>query len=162
MPSQKTTNMNMRYSRILSLLNNAVAVLAMSGVALANAAPALSKSTAFHLVKLPNGDYTIPLAELESSGMTGKVMLHPQGLKTLVTVYVFGRGSRMHEFSLKSGRDCVSASATASMQLNPALTGQPSRTIVSLPIGQLTSKNYMIDVRNAAARNRFREACASL
>jgi hypothetical protein len=115
-----------------------------------------------HLVKLPNGDYTVPLSELEGTGTSGRVIIRPQGLKTLVTVRVSGKPNHKHVFNLKSGSDCGILGTPASIPLAPALTGQPSRTVVSLPIGDLTSKDYVVTAQDATARQQFREACARL
>ncbi|MGP6157526.1 MAG: hypothetical protein ACLPYS_08475 [Vulcanimicrobiaceae bacterium] len=115
-----------------------------------------------HLVKLPNGDYTVPLSELESSGTSGNVTLHPEGLKTIVTVLVSGKMKRRHALSLHPGSDCNVLGTPKNIALAPARTGQPSRTIVSLPISNLTSSDYIVTAEDATARKRFEEACARL
>ncbi len=117
---------------------------------------------AMHLIKLPNGDYTVPMSELRGSGTSGKVTLHPVGMKTLVTVSVTGGANRKHAFNLHSGKDCGTLGAANAVALAPALTGQPSKTLVTLPIGDFTSKDYVVDAENANAREQFREACARL
>lgn len=115
-----------------------------------------------HLIKLPNGDFTVPLSELEDSGAKGQVTIRPQGLKTVVTIRVFGKPKHRHVFSLKSGTDCGVLGTPASIALAPALTGQPSRTIVSLPIEALTSQDFVVTAQDATARQQFKEACAHL
>lgn len=114
-----------------------------------------------HLIKLPNGDYTVPMSELMSSGTSGKVTLHAMGMKTLVTVRVNG-GKRKHAFNLHSGTDCSTLGVANNVALAPALTGQPSKTLVTLPIGDFTSKDFVVDAENANARRQFHEACARL
>ncbi len=148
-----------------SLLVGSLAALLITNLgtnAGAQPAPQPSGGHRMHLTKLPNGDYTVPLAELEASGASGRVIVHPQGLKTLVTISVSGKPRHRHVFSLHSGRDCGIHGTAASIALTPALTGQASRTIVSLPIDALTSKDYVVTAQDATARQQFREACARL
>jgi hypothetical protein len=123
---------------------------------------AVGASAAVRLIKLPNGDYTVPMSELEGSGAIGQVTMHPQGLKTIVTVQVSGKANHRHVFSLHAGSDCTIFGAPNSIALAPAQTGQPSRTIVALPIGNLMSKDYVLAARDATARAQFQEACAHL
>jgi hypothetical protein len=138
------------------------ALVLWGSAALAQPAPSASGSHAVPLIKLPNGDYTVPMRELEGSAQTGKIVLHRQGLGTLVTVYVFGNGRRKYKFNLKSGSDCAHASAANAVALKPAVPGQPSQTLVSVPLENFTSKNYVVDMQNATAERQFREACARL
>ena len=115
-----------------------------------------------HLIKLPNGDYSVPLSELQGSGTSGNVTLHPEGMKTIFTVQVSGKPKHKHAFSLHSGSDCSILRAPNNIALAPARTGQASRTIVSLPISSLTSRDYSIVARDASSRAQFQEACARL
>jgi hypothetical protein len=138
------------------------AFMLLGTAALAQPVPNAAPTHSISLIKLPNGDYTVPMRELEGSGETGKIMLHPEGLNTLVTVYVNGRHRHHHRFTLKSGSDCANASASNAVPLKPAITGQPSQTLVSLPIENFSSKNYVIDMQNATERRQFEEACAHL
>ncbi len=114
------------------------------------------------LIKLPNGDYTVPMRELEGSGTRGTVTLRPQGEKTLVTVYVFGNPTHRHTFRLHTGRDCTATNAGTVAALPPTFGGQRSSTIVSLPISNLTSKGYVVDANDATGQRQFAEACAQL
>jgi hypothetical protein len=114
-----------------------------------------------HLVKLPNGDYTVPLSDLQGSGTSGQVTLHPEGMRTIFTVIVSGKTRRQHTFSLHAGSDCT-VLPPKSIALAPARTGQRSRTIVSVPISSLTSSDYIVTAQDATARRQFEEACARL
>jgi hypothetical protein len=114
------------------------------------------------LVKLPNGDYTVPMKELQGSGESGNVTLHPQGMSTLVRVYVFGSHRHKHRFNLRSGSDCVNAGATNAVPLKPAVPGEASETLVSVPIENFSSKSYVIDMENATNERQFPEACAKI
>jgi hypothetical protein len=138
------------------------AFLLLGTAALAQPAPSAAPTHSVSLIKLPNGDYTVPMRELEASGETGSITLHPEGPKTLVTIYVNSRHRHHHRFSLKSGSDCANASASNAVPLKPALTGQPSQTLVSLPIENFSSKNYVVDMQNDTERRQFEEACAHL
>jgi hypothetical protein len=112
-----------------------------------------------NLIRLPNGDYTVPMRELQGSGVHGTATFHSlTPTRTLVTVYAYGSLARRHAFSLQSGKDCSQLGSSGAQNLKPAITGQPSQTIVSLPITAITS-NYVIAARDATARNQFAEAC---
>lgn len=137
-------------------------LLGTGAQALAGPVPSAAPTDSVKLIKLPNGDYTVPMRELQGTDESGKIMLHPEGPKTLVTVYVNGRHRHHHRFTLKSGSDCANAGATNAVPLRPAITGQPSQTLVSLPIENFASKNYVIDMQNATERRQFEEACAHL
>ncbi len=115
-----------------------------------------------HLVKLPNGDYTVPMSELEASGTSGTVTLHPNGPKTIVRVRVYGPATRLHQFHLHTGSDCAATGAGSVVALRPAFGGQQSATLVSLPISDFTSKSYVVDAHDATQKNQFAEACARI
>lgn len=136
------------------------AFMLMSSVALAQS-PSPRPTPPVRLIKLPNGDYTVPLRELEGEGMTGKVTLHEEGPKTLVTVYVFGNGKEPYRFSLKSGSDCVHANGVVA-PIRPAIMGMPAQTIVEVPITDFQSKSFAVDVQNASSRQEFKEVCSRL
>jgi hypothetical protein len=147
----------LRRSHVLAGLAAALAV-APCGDAFAATPP----PGPLHLVKLPNGDYTVPLGELEKSGTSGTVTLHPSGPKTIVSVKVYGPPKHLHEFRLHSGSDCAATGAGTVTPLRPAFGGQQSQTIVSLPISDFTSKGYVVDARDATQKRQFAEACAHL
>jgi uncharacterized protein involved in propanediol utilization len=48
---------------------------------------------------------------------------------------------------------------TAVAPLGPVIPGQPSQTLVSLPVN-LNSKNYAIDMQDTTSRQQFQEVCA--
>ncbi|HEX3549422.1 MAG TPA: hypothetical protein VHT53_03565 [Candidatus Elarobacter sp.] len=65
---------------------------------------------------------------------------------------------------LRPGSDCTSprvANAPHSILLNP-FTGRVSETVVSLPISNLQSGNYLLDVQNATERQAAIDACARI
>ena len=152
--------MKLKKTRKIQVAEYAVITLVLLATVIALTIIGQAQTSPLRLVKLPNGDYTIPISELRASGMRGNVEVHPEGLKTLVTVYVFGGKKRMHAFNLVSGSDCVASSAVSGVSLAPALTGEPSKTLVAVPIEALRSKNYLIVVGDATTKHRFEEACA--
>jgi hypothetical protein len=139
----------------------ACTLLALTGSVLAQPSPPASPSHATPLIRLPNGDYTVPMKALLPAGTSGKVTFHPQGPKTIVSVFVFGNQKRKFNFRLHGGGDCV-RSGVAPIPLRPAFGGQVSQTVVALPIEKLTSSDYVVDARDATARSQFAEACARL
>ena len=158
----------MKRSSVRSAAAAPLALAVALAASLATALPLPARAQAsptpmpLHLVKLPNGDYMVPLAELDNSGTHGDITLHPAGPKTLVIVRVFGSPLRTHELHLHTGGDCTALGAATTMPLHPAFGGQPSQTLVSLPIGELTSKDYVVDAHDATARRQYAEACADL
>jgi hypothetical protein len=150
-PSPENT---VRRTAIVTLL------MALTGsLALAQPSPDAAEVHATRLIKLPNGDYTVPMQSLIGTTSGGKVMFHPQGPKTLVTVYVFGSGRHKYNFNLHRGSDCTQLGAQP-ITLSPAFGGQKSQTLVALPINNLTSSDYVVAARNALTRQQFTEACA--
>lgn len=119
-----------------------------------------ARSHAVPLIRLPNGDYTVPMSELQGSGVTGNVTLRPQGLRTLITITVFGNRARTYALRIHPGRDCNALYPASSIALRPAVPGQPSRTIVELPISSLN--NYLITAQDTTERTQYQEACARL
>ena len=110
------------------------------------------------LIKLPNGDYTVPMSELENSGVNGKAIFHPEGMKTLVTVYAYGLDKHKHFFDLHPGSSCSQLGVSGARNLQPALTGEPSQTLVALPITSITS-NYVVAAQDATRSAQVHEAC---
>jgi hypothetical protein len=153
----------MNISRLALPSLAAFVILGSCGAGSATAAtPAPAVTAPSGLIRLPNGDYTVPMRELQGSGAAGTVTLRPLGEKTLVSVYVFGKRRHQHTFRLHTGRDCSATNAGTVAALPPTFDGQRSQTIVSLPISDLTSKGYVIDANDATGERQFAEACARL
>jgi len=151
----------MNISCLIRLGATLVLALACGNAALA-ATPSPQATAPTGLIKLPNGDYTVPMRELAGSGTSGTVTLHPSGAKTLVTVYVFGSSKHRHTFRLHTGRDCSDTNAGTVAAMQPAFGGERTQTLVSLPISNLTSKGYVVDANDATGQRQFAEACAQL
>jgi hypothetical protein len=139
-----------------SLLRTAAVALALAFAA--STCVAFAATPPPKLIKLPNGDYTVPMSELDGSGVTGVATFHPQGMKTLVTVQTYGIGKRLHEYDLHPGTSCSQLGVANAKNLRPALTGIPSQTLVSLPIDQISS-HYVIASSDATENARRHEAC---
>ncbi len=133
------------------------ALLAGTGLA-ATAASAEMSSPPPKLIKLANGDYTVPMRELQGSGVTGTATFHRMGMRTLVTVTAYGKKNKQHTFALHSGADCSQIGVAGAQNLKPALTGIPSQTLVSLPLDTISS-NYVVAAADATKRANFQEAC---
>ena len=67
--------------------------------------------------------------------------------------------------TLRSGRDCneprIANAPRSPILLNP-FTGRTSTTIVNLPLTNLQSGNYLVDVRTATGRAQAMDACSRL
>ena len=66
--------------------------------------------------------------------------------------------------SVRPGSDCESprvANTPHSILLNP-FTGRVSETVVDMPLNNLQSGNYLVDVQNATANQQSIDACARL
>jgi hypothetical protein len=67
--------------------------------------------------------------------------------------------------TLHSGKQChepvYTGAAPTQVVLNP-VSQQVSQTIVALPLENLQSGNYLVDVQNATSRSQFNTACARL
>jgi hypothetical protein len=141
----------------MKILFGAAAFMLVNSAAFAQPSPKASHMHAVQLVRLPNGDYTHPQHVLDAWGESAKVTFHPEGPKTLVTVTVSASSKKTHQFNLKSGTDCVHMNSV--VPLGPAIPGQPSQTLVSLPIN-MNSKNYAIEMQDTTAKQQFQEVCA--
>jgi hypothetical protein len=104
---------------------------------------------------------------VRGSGVPGSVALYPIGstrTRVVVTVPMTG----LHRLTLYRASDCYDSvtRARALVALTPinnaGVNAPSSSTIVNLPIGQLSSGNYVVDVRNATSQATFAEACAHL
>jgi glucose/arabinose dehydrogenase len=101
------------------------------------------------------------------SGTAGSVVLIPIGSTRTRIVVRIPKGG-LHRLALYQSADCYDSitrarTLVALTPLNNAGVNAPtSETIVNLPITQLQTQNYVVDVRNATNRQTFAEACAHL
>ncbi len=136
----------------------AAAFLLVVAATMGSTATYASQTPPPKLIKLPNGDYTVPLSELQGSGVTGKAVFHPEGPKTLVTVYAYGMLRHKHFFDLHPGSSCSQLGVSGAVNLQPALTGIPSQTVVALPLSSIQS-NYVVAAQDATRTDELHEAC---
>ncbi|MGD0051060.1 MAG: hypothetical protein ABSD03_04460 [Vulcanimicrobiaceae bacterium] len=109
----------------------------------------------------------VTLIARNGSGTGGSVSLIPIGsTRTRIVVRIPKGGT--HRLALYRSADCYDSVTRARIlvaltPLNNAGVNAPvSETIVNLPITQLQTQNYVVDVRNATNRQTFAEACAHL
>jgi len=108
--------------------------------------------------------------QLRSQGGTnmGTVTLQRIGTThSRITVHLANPAAAGTRLTLHSGRDChdphvaAAAQSIPSIALNP-VSQQVSQTVVAMPLSNLQSGNYLVNVQNATARSQFAAACARL
>ena len=141
--------------------------LALSTAALAASTPSPSEQSAEAARKATAAAQKVDIALESRTGANGKVTLQRIGrTRTRVTVTIPGGTDRT--ITLHRGTDCTDphyagATAIALAPMNSTGANPPvSETIVELPLETLTSRDYVVDVRNATTRREFAEACARL
>jgi hypothetical protein len=106
------------------------------------------------------------LEHRNGSRLGGTVTLQVIGrTRTRVNVQLANPAGHPLSLAIIKGSDCIDnrESALAStIPLNPVNSSRLSSTIVSVPLNQLTSKNYLVQIRDATARQQITEACARL
>lgn len=111
---------------------------------------------------VPSG-FSVPLLGPDSKAR-GTVKVEPHGNQTLVRVTLFNSDYLKAPLTLHEGSDCGDAAlgGVHPIPLNPVGTGQSSQTLISVPLENLRSQNFVIDLRNATQRSQFVEGCARL
>lgn len=108
----------------------------------------------------------VTLRDLRGGGSIGTATLKRIGsTRTRVTLRFSGTRNPRSVITLHRGSDCSNpqyASAASAIPLNPVSASQVSETIVNLPLTDLQSGNYLVDVRNATQSQQFVRACARL
>ncbi len=153
----------------------ALALTASTGVALGQSA---SPSPASSFSPLPTAVKAAKDATNEAKTVTYAIMArggsHVQ-YGTVTLQRIGGTRSRVRveltqpppsgtALSIRPGSDCTSprvANAPHSILLNP-FTGRVSETVVNLPLTNLQSGNYLVDMQNATAQQQSIDACARL
>jgi hypothetical protein len=109
----------------------------------------------------------VGLIARNGSGTTGSVSLIPIGsTRTRIIVRIPKGGT--HRLALYRSADCYDSVTRARVLValtplnNAGVNAPTSETIVNLPITQLQTQNYVVDVRNATNQQTFAEACAHL
>jgi hypothetical protein len=108
----------------------------------------------------------VTLHDMRSGGTIGTARLQQIGsTRTRITLQFAGTKYPQSTITLHRGTDCSNpqyASAASAIPLNPVSASQVSETIVNLPLTDLQSGNYLVDVRNATQSQQFVRACARL
>ncbi len=139
---------------IAALVATASASLAQSPTAIKAAHDATRHARAF-IYELDSG----------SGAKFGTVTLQRIGsTRSRITVRLANPAAAGTRVTLHTGGQCHDARVNAAphqVVLNP-VSQQVSQTIVALPLANLQSGNYLVDVQNATARSQFSSACARL
>ena len=109
---------------------------------------------------------TYKLLQRSSGANIGTVTLQVIGrTRTRIRVQLSNPAVVEPRVTLRSGRDCneprIAQAPRSPILLNP-FTGRTSTTIVNLPLTNLSSGNYLIDVRTATQRAQALDACVKL
>jgi len=100
-----------------------------------------------------------------SGSHLGTVTLQRIGsTRSRITVRLLNPAAAGTRITLHSGQQCHDphVSGTANQVVLNPVSQQVSQTVVALPLENLQSGNYLIDVQNATARSQFSSACARL
>lgn len=99
-----------------------------------------------------------------ATGIEGTVRVTPQGTGSMVNVVFSRPPARANEsLMLMSGADCsdVMPHAATMVPLKP-ISGNSSRTLVSIPFSAFRSGHFLVDVRDATSHVQMVQACAHL
>ncbi|MEA2689660.1 MAG: hypothetical protein QOD51_2267, partial [Candidatus Eremiobacteraeota bacterium] len=87
------------------------------------------------------------------------------GTRSRIRVQLLNPAQSEPRVTLRTGSDCeeprIANAPHAPMLLNP-FAGRVSDTVVQLPLTNLSSGNYLLDVQTATARAQAIDACARL
>jgi hypothetical protein len=149
---------------------NRLAAAALAAVLLLLASPALAQS--------PSSAKAAQLATQKAKALTYSLLARGSGVnlgtvtlqrigstRSRIRVQLANPAAGQPRVTLRTGADCqeprVANAAHGPIRLNP-FTGRTSETIVNLPLTNLQSGNYLLDVQNATARQQALDACARL
>jgi hypothetical protein len=108
----------------------------------------------------------VKLEQRNSSTLTGSIYLREIGrTRTMVRVQLDNPAGHPTVLGVVRGQDCqgnIYSARASAIPLNPVNSSQLSETIVSVPISELRSRDYLIAIQNATAREQAVEACARL
>jgi hypothetical protein len=111
---------------------------------------------------------TRTISARNGSGMSGSISLYQIGHTRTRIVITLPKAGANERLSLYRGADCYDSitrarSLLALAPLNSAGANAPqSSTIVNLPINELESSDYVVDVRNSTSRATYAEGCGRL
>ncbi len=139
---------------IAALAATAGASLAQSATAVKAARDATKEAKAFIYQLTSRGGTNMGTVTLQRIGST----------RSRITVRLANPAVAGTRVTLHTGSQCHDphVSGTANQVVLNPLSHQVSQTVVALPLTNLQSGNYMVDVQNATARSQFASACARL
>lgn len=145
-------------------------------VVLTGLVAALAATASASLAQSPTAVKAARDATLEAKALTyrldsasgthvGTVTLQRIGsTRSRITVKLANPAAAGTRITLHSGQQCHDphVSGTANQVVLNPVSQQVSQTVVALPLENLQSGNYLVDVQNATARSQFSSACARL
>jgi hypothetical protein len=145
-------------------MNRALAVALATVVLAGSGALAEAASTTPNAAALATKEakaVLIHLRDMGSGAEIGTMQLTPIGrTRTRVSLHFNGINTSHSVVTLHRGADC-NAAVARQFSLNPvSSSSQVSQTIVSLPLTDLRSGNYLLDVHNQTQAQQFAQACA--
>jgi hypothetical protein len=154
---------------MLLSLPQARAVAAAVIVTLGPAAAAIADTTQDQAARdatLAAKEVLLKLDTRNGSTTGGTVKLQKIGsTRTRIRVQLANPTGHPLSLAVVRGSDCVDnreSALGAAIPLNPVNSSQMSETIVSVPMSALTSRDYLVQVRDATAREQITQACARL
>ncbi|HEX3466311.1 MAG TPA: hypothetical protein VHS78_19845 [Candidatus Elarobacter sp.] len=144
----------------------AVALGALALIPLAGSAQTPAQVKAAQLATQHAKAVTFQLLDRSSGENVGTVTLQRIGsTRSRIRVDLTNPALTEPRVTLRSGRDCneprIANAPRGPILLNP-FTGRTSTTIVNLPLTNLQSGNYLLDVQNATGRAQAIDACSRL
>jgi hypothetical protein len=132
--------------------------------AASSAAGTTTAGQAAHDATLKAKAVTYALLDRSSGGNLGTVTLQRIGSTRSRIRITLKNPASGTQAMLRSGRDCQDARVASAVSAIPLHTfsGTTSETIVNVPLTNLQSGNYLLNVQNATARQQAMDACARL
>jgi len=152
---------------LVALVCGAFASLgALAGVREASVAQTPSQVKAAKLATQHAKNLTYQLLDRSSGVNLGTVTLQRiGGTRSRIRVQLTNPALYEPRVTLRSGRDCneprIAQAPRSPILLNP-FTGRTSTTIVNLPLTNLQSGNYLLDVQSSTQRAQAIDACSRL
>jgi hypothetical protein len=139
---------------------------ALAVVPSAGSAQTATQTKAAQLATQHARSLTYQILDRSSGVNLGTVTLQQIGsTRSRIRVQLTNPAAAAPRVTLRSGRDCneprIAQSPRSPILLNP-FTGRTSTTIVNLPLTNLQSGNYLLDVQSATQRAQAIDACSRL
>ena len=140
--------------------------LALAPVSGSAATPSPNAARAAELATQKAKAVTYSLLDRSSGTSIGTVTLQRIGsVRSRIRVELKNPALYEPSVTLRTGRDCqeprIANAPQGPIRLNP-FTGRTSETVVNVPLTNLQSGKYLLDVQTATARAQAIDACAQL